>query len=35
MLYTYIFCVFTEKSFSKQMERNVIYIPITTSSHAR
>ena len=31
--YIYILGAFTEKSYSKPMERNVVYIPITTSSH--
>ena len=29
----YILGVFTEKPYSKPLECNVIYIPITTSSH--
>ena len=31
---TYILSVLTEKPYSKPLERNVVYIPITTSSHA-
>ena len=30
----YILGVFTEKPYSKQLERNVVYIPINTLSHA-
>ena len=30
----YILSVFTEKIYSKPLERNVIHIPITTLSHA-
>ena len=30
----YILCVFTEKPYSKPLERNVVYIPIITLSHA-
>ena len=30
----YMLCVFTEKPYSKPLERNVVYIPITTPSHA-
>ena len=30
----YILGVFTEKPYSKPLERNVVYIPINTSSHA-
>ena len=30
----YILGVFAEKSYSKPMERNVVYIAITTTSHA-
>ena len=30
----YILCVFTEKPYSKPLERGVVYIPITTSGHA-
>ena len=30
----YVLGVFTEKSCSKPLERNVVYIPITTLSHA-
>ena len=33
-LYNYILGVFTEKPQDKSMERKVLYIPITTSSHA-
>ena len=29
----YILGVFTEKPYSKSLERNVVYIPITKSSH--
>ena len=32
-LYMYILGVFTEKSYSKPLERNVVYIPIITLSH--
>ena len=34
LLYIYIFGVFTEKPYSKPLERNVVYIPIITLSHA-
>ena len=34
LLYTYILGVFTERPNSKQLEHNVVYIPITTSGHA-
>ena len=30
----YILAVFTEKAYSKPLERNVVYIPIITLSHA-
>ena len=30
----YILGVFTEKPYSKPLERNVVYIPIITLSHA-
>ena len=33
MLNIYILGVFTEKLYSKPLEHNVVYIPITTSSH--
>ena len=34
LLYIYILGVFTEKPYSKPLERNVVYIPIITMSHA-
>ena len=33
-LYIYILSVFTDKSYSKKLERNVVYIPVITLSHA-
>ena len=33
LLNIYILGIFTEKPYSKPLERNVVYIPITTSSH--
>ena len=33
-LYIYILNAFTENPYSKLMRRNVVYNPITTSSHA-
>ena len=32
--YIYILCVFTEKPYSTPLDRNVVYIPIITLSHA-
>ena len=32
--YIYILGVFTEKPYSKPLERNVVYIPVITLSHA-
>ena len=32
--YIYILGVFTEKPYSKPLERNVVYVPIITLSHA-
>ena len=32
--FIYMLSVFTEKPYSKPFERNVFYIPITTSNHA-
>ena len=32
--YIYILDIFTEKSYGKSLERNAVYIPITTLSHA-
>ena len=29
----YTFCVFTEEPFSKPLEHNIVYIPVTTSGH--
>ena len=34
MLFWYILGVFTEKPYSKALERNVVYIPIITLSRA-
>ena len=34
ILNIYILGVFTEKPYSKPLERNVVYIPIITLSHA-
>ena len=35
MANSYILCVFTESPVIKPLERNVVYIPIITSNHAR